>query len=61
MTVTFAQARVNHELAKEDVIHFSGFWASGWPFGAPSAGLLLHLIPSFIVIVATPFGEFVLL
>ena len=61
LTVTFAQARVNQELAKEGVIPFSRFWASGWPFGAPSAGLLLHFIPSFIVIVAIPFGEFVLL
>ncbi|KAF6224250.1 hypothetical protein HO133_010825 [Letharia lupina] len=57
LTVTFAQARVNQELAKEGVIPLSRFWASGWPFGAPSAGLLLHFIPSFIVIVAIPFGD----
>lgn len=57
LTVTFAQARVNQELAKEGVIPFSRFWASGWPLGAPSAGLLLHFIPSFIVIVAIPFGD----
>ena len=57
MTVTFAQARVNQELAKEGVIPFARFWASGWPFGAPSAGLLLHFIPSFIVIVAIPSGK----
>ncbi|KAJ2971829.1 hypothetical protein NQ176_g7506 [Zarea fungicola] len=57
MTVTFAQARVNQELAKEGVIPFPRFWASNWPFGSPSAGLLLHFIPSFIVIVAIPFGN----
>ncbi|KAK8245332.1 high affinity methionine permease [Phyllosticta capitalensis] len=57
MTVTFAQARVNQELAKEGVIPFPRFWASSWPFGSPSAGLLLHFIPSFIVIVAIPFGD----
>ncbi|CAG8058085.1 unnamed protein product [Penicillium salamii] len=57
MTVTFAQARVNQELAKEGVIPFPEFWASSWPFGSPSAGLLLHFIPSFIVIVAIPFGD----
>lgn len=57
MTVTFAQARVNQELAKEGVIPFPRFWASGWPSGAPSAGLLLHWIPSAIVIVAIPFGD----
>ncbi len=57
MTVTFAQSRVNQELAKEGVIPFPRFWASGWPFGSPSAGLFLHFIPSFLVIVAIPFGD----
>jgi len=57
LTVTFAQSRVNQELAKEGVIPFGKFWASGWPVGSPSAGLLLHFIPSFIVIVAIPFGD----
>ena len=57
LTVTFAQARVNQELAKERVIPFPKFWASSWPFGAPSAGLLLHFIPSFIIIVAIPFDD----
>ncbi|KAJ5901483.1 hypothetical protein N7495_002011 [Penicillium taxi] len=57
LTVTFAQARVNQELAKEGVIPFPKFWASSWPFGSPSAGLLLHFIPSFIVIIAIPFGD----
>lgn len=57
LTVTFAQARVNQELAKEGVIPFPKFWASSWPFRSPSTGLLLHWIPSFIVIVAIPFGD----
>ncbi|OPB41247.1 Amino acid transporter [Trichoderma guizhouense] len=57
MTVTFAQSRVNQELAKEGVIPLPRFWASSWPFGSPSAGLILHFIPSFIVIVAIPFGD----
>ncbi|CAD0095648.1 unnamed protein product [Aureobasidium mustum] len=57
MTVTFAQARVNQELAKEGVIPFPRFWASGWPAGAPGAGLLLHWIPSAVIIVAIPFGD----
>jgi amino acid transporter len=57
LTVTFAQARVNQELAKEGVIPFPRFWASNWPFGSPSTGLILHFIPSFIVIVAIPFGN----
>lgn len=57
ITVTFAHARVHQELAKEGVLPFPKFWASSWPFGSPSAGLFLHWIPSFIVIVAVPFGD----
>ncbi|KAM3414583.1 High-affinity methionine permease [Cercospora zeina] len=57
MTVTFAQARVNQELAKEGVLPYPKFWASNWPFRSPSAGLFLHWIPSFIVIIAIPFGD----
>lgn len=57
MVFTFAQARVNQELAKEGVLPYPKFWASSWPRGAPGAGLLLHWIPSFIVIVAIPFGD----
>ena len=57
MTVTFTQSRVNQELAKEGLVPWSRFWASTWPSGAPSAGLLLHWIPSFIVIIAIPFGQ----
>lgn len=57
LTVTFAQSRVNQELAKEGVIPAPKFWASNWPKGAPGAGLLLHFIPSFIVIVCIPAGD----
>lgn len=57
MSVTFAQSRVNQELAKEGVIPFGKFWASSWPAGSPSAGLLLHFIPSIIVILAIPAGD----
>ncbi|KAH8748838.1 high affinity methionine permease [Hyaloscypha finlandica] len=57
ITVTFAQSRVNQELAKEGVLPFGKFWASNWPKGAPGAGLLLHFIPSCIVIVAIPVGD----
>jgi amino acid transporter len=57
ITITFAQSRVNQELAKEGVIPFGQFWASNWPTGAPGPGLLLHFIPSFIVIIAIPAGD----
>lgn len=57
ITVTFAQSRVNQELAQEGVLPFGRFWASNLPKGAPGAGLLLHFIPSFIVIIAIPAGD----
>ncbi|KAJ6583989.1 amino acid transporter [Mycena vulgaris] len=57
ITVTFAASRVNQELAKEGVpLPFGNrFWASNWPTGkSPFPGLVIHLIPSIIVIIAPP-------
>ncbi|KZT38210.1 amino acid transporter [Sistotremastrum suecicum HHB10207 ss-3] len=57
LTVTFAQSRVNQELAKEGIpLPFGNrFWASNWPTGkSPLPGLIIHLIPSVIVIIAPP-------
>lgn len=57
LTVTYAAARVNQELAKEGVpLPFGNrFWASNWPTrNAPFPGLIIHLIPSVVVIVAPP-------
>ncbi|KAI0685729.1 amino acid transporter [Cytidiella melzeri] len=57
ITVTFAASRVNQELAKEGIpLPFgSRFWASNWPTGkSPLPGLIVHLIPSVIVIIAPP-------
>ncbi|KAI5115929.1 hypothetical protein M0805_009865 [Coniferiporia weirii] len=54
---TFAQSRVNQELAKEGIpLPFGNkFWASNWPTGkSPLPGLIVHLIPSVIVILAPP-------
>ncbi|KAJ7741342.1 high affinity methionine permease [Mycena metata] len=48
---------VSSELAKEGVpFPFSNkFWASNWPTGkSPFPGLIVHLIPSIIVIIAPP-------
>nr|AOR51851.1 amino acid transporter [Phaffia rhodozyma] len=56
ITVTFAQSRVNQELAKEGILPWSKALASNWPFGSPFAGLIVHLIPSVIVILAPPPG-----
>ncbi|KAI0037186.1 amino acid transporter [Vararia minispora EC-137] len=57
ITVTFAASRVNQELAKEGVpLPFGNkFWASNWPTGkSPLPGLIVHLIPSVIVIIGPP-------
>ncbi|KAI0078614.1 high affinity methionine permease [Panus rudis PR-1116 ss-1] len=57
ITVTFAAARINQELAKEGIpLPFGNkFWASNWPTGkSPLPGLIIHLIPSVIVIIAPP-------
>ncbi|KAI6027038.1 amino acid transporter [Pisolithus marmoratus] len=56
-TVTFAAARVNQELAKEGIPLPLGnrFWASNWPMGtSPLPGLIIHLIPSVVVILVPP-------
>ncbi|KAL5504704.1 hypothetical protein ACEPAH_7367 [Sanghuangporus vaninii] len=57
MTVTFSMSRVNQEVAKEGMpLPFGNkFWASNWPTGkSPLPGLMLHFIPSAIVILAPP-------
>ncbi|GAA5919661.1 hypothetical protein JCM1841_005213 [Sporobolomyces salmonicolor] len=54
LAVTFAQARVNQELAKEGMLPFTEFFASNWPCGSPFAGLIVHLIPSLIIILGPP-------
>ncbi|EIW78152.1 high affinity methionine permease [Coniophora puteana RWD-64-598 SS2] len=57
VTVTFATSRINQELAKEGIpLPFGNkFWASNWPTGkSPLPGLIIHLIPSLIVIIGPP-------
>ena len=50
-------SRLNQELAKEGIpLPFGNkFWASNWPTSkAPLPGLIMHLVPSVIVIIAPP-------
>ncbi|EGO04068.1 hypothetical protein SERLA73DRAFT_102414 [Serpula lacrymans var. lacrymans S7.3] len=57
ITITFAASRVNQELAKEGIpLPFGNrFWASNWPTGkSPLPGLIIHLIPSVIIILGPP-------
>ncbi|KAM0816632.1 putative Amino acid permease/ SLC12A domain-containing protein [Seiridium cardinale] len=66
---SFAQARVNEELAKDGLLPLSGFWttkstappktysrSSSTP-NVPSRGLLLHWVVSVVVIIVPPPGK----
>lgn len=50
---SFAMPRVKQELAKEGVLPFSRFFASDWPFNAPSGAILLHWVFTSTVILAS--------
>ncbi|KAL2157974.1 hypothetical protein VTH06DRAFT_4783 [Thermothelomyces fergusii] len=50
MVVTFALARLNQEIARQGIIPFGEILSSSRPFGSPLGGLILHYIPSVIVI-----------
>jgi amino acid transporter len=45
------QSRLKQEIARRGFLPFEEFLASSRPFGAPTGGLLVHYIPSFLVIV----------
>ncbi|KAK3373098.1 amino acid permease-domain-containing protein [Lasiosphaeria ovina] len=51
MVVTFALSRLNQEIARQGFLPFgSEFLSSSLPFGAPLGGLLVHYVPSVVVI-----------
>lgn len=52
--LNFFQARLNQEIAKSGFLPFSKLLASSRPFDAPLGGLIVHLIPSVIVIAVPP-------
>ncbi|KAG9793214.1 high affinity methionine permease, partial [Aureobasidium melanogenum] len=54
MVVTFALARVNQEVARQGFLPFAGILASSKPFGSPMGGLIVHYVPSVLVIVLPP-------
>ncbi|SMQ54061.1 unnamed protein product [Zymoseptoria tritici ST99CH_3D7] len=56
MVVTFALARLNQEIARTGLIPFSRVLSSNAPFGSPLGGLLVHYIPSVLVL-AIPTGD----
>ncbi|KAI0008316.1 amino acid transporter [Xylariaceae sp. FL0662B] len=57
MVVTFSVARLNQEIARAGFLPFSKLLSSSKPFNAPMGGLIVHFIPSFLVIVLPPSGE----
>lgn len=54
---SFAQARVNQEFARENLLPCSSFWAVKSSWGTPAAALGLHWIVSVAVIVLPPPGQ----
>ncbi|KAF2121697.1 amino acid permease-domain-containing protein [Lophiotrema nucula] len=57
MVVTFALARLNQEIARQGFLPWSKLLSSNKPFGAPLGGLIVHYIPSLLVIALPPSGE----
>lgn len=50
---SFAMPRVKQELSKEGILPWSRFWASDWPFNAPTGAIFLHWIFSTIFILGS--------
>lgn len=48
------QARLNQEIARQGFLPFSSLLASSKPFNAPLGGLIVHYIPSLLVIALPP-------
>ncbi|KAI0894075.1 amino acid permease-domain-containing protein [Annulohypoxylon nitens] len=57
MVVTFAVARLNQEIARAGFLPFSRYLSSTKPFNSPLGGLIVHYIPSVLVIVLPPSNE----
>ncbi|KAE8353799.1 amino acid/polyamine transporter I [Aspergillus coremiiformis] len=57
MVVTFALARVNQEIARQGFLPWSHLLSSSRPFHSPLGGLLVHYVPSILVIALPPQGD----
>ncbi|KAK0645905.1 amino acid permease-domain-containing protein [Cercophora newfieldiana] len=53
---SFAMPRVKQELAKEGILPFSRFWASDWPFNAPTGAIFLHWLITTALILGSQVG-----
>ncbi|ETI28132.1 hypothetical protein G647_00581 [Cladophialophora carrionii CBS 160.54] len=54
MVVTFAVSRVNQEVARQGFLPYAALLASSKPFGTPMGGLIVHYVPSALVIAIPP-------
>ncbi|KIX06073.1 uncharacterized protein Z518_04047 [Rhinocladiella mackenziei CBS 650.93] len=54
MVVTFSVARVNQEVARQGFLPFAELLASSKPFNSPLGGLIVHFVPSVLVIALPP-------
>jgi amino acid transporter len=52
--LTVTQARLNQEIARQGFLPFSEILSSSRPFNAPMGGLIVHYIPSVLVIALPP-------
>ncbi|KAJ5160861.1 uncharacterized protein N7482_007865 [Penicillium canariense] len=57
MVVTFALARINQEIARQGFLPWQKLLSSSRPFGTPLGGLLVHYVPSVLVISIPPQGD----
>ncbi|KAI9744138.1 MAG: hypothetical protein M1818_002290 [Claussenomyces sp. TS43310] len=57
MVVTFALARVNQEIARQGFLPLADILSSSRPFNTPLGGLIVHYIPSLLVITLPPLGD----
>ncbi|KAJ5701927.1 methionine permease [Penicillium malachiteum] len=54
MVVTFALARINQEIARQGFLPWQNLLSSSRPFGTPLGGLIVHYVPSLLVIALPP-------
>ncbi|KAJ5513201.1 Major facilitator superfamily domain general substrate transporter [Penicillium fimorum] len=57
MVVTFALARVNQEIARQGFLPWQNILSPSRPFGTPLGGLIVHYIPSVLVLALPPQGD----
>ncbi|EAW10008.1 putative methionine permease [Aspergillus clavatus NRRL 1] len=54
MVVCFAWGRINQEIARQGFLPFSSVLSSSRPFNSPLGGLIVHYVPSLLVIALPP-------